>query len=234
MAVIPKLGFIAVVSAVAVAAGCTANTWEKISPNSEGYWDHVEAVTSAGRRDDGSIVVCVIGRPAAVPPFVGDRQAEAFSLVLSAEIAGLVAIDAHPYMRRYRLTKADVAGPCQGSVADASAVPVHTFRHGDLGYPEGDRFNRIPTAVGAFIEHRASPPAVYVFMTNLSGNKTANIVYAATEARFDGGRAVLIQPGQRPVKGKPGYIAALPVTVVVDVLLLPVYLYMVAVLADAQ
>ena len=54
------------------------------------------------------------------------------------------------------------------------------------------------------------------------------IVYVDPRPRFDGARAVLIEPGLRPARGNPAYIAALPPAVVLDVLMLPVFLISVA------
>ena len=234
------LRIMAVAWAASMAAACTANTWERISPDPAGYTDSVKSVTSAHRGDDGSVVICVTGYPASPPAVFGSNPVEAFSLILPAETTGLVPVEArplrrrddraatvHPTIRRYDLAATELAGPCRDPKVSGIAVPVHTIRHSDLGYESHESFSEIPAAaVAGVIERQATPPAVYAFITYEFGGRRAKVVYVAAKARFDGVRAVLIEPGvRRPVKGNPLYIPVLPVAAVLDVLTVPVFIF---------
>lgn len=231
-----SLRIMALAWAASMLAGCTANILERTSPNPNGYPDQVTAVTSAHQRDDGSVVVCVIGKPGAIPAFTlaGGSPDEAFSLILPADTTGRLTIDrAHASLPRYLPGVADAAGACADRAPPGTPLPVHAVTNGDLGYPEHERLTNIPdAALEDLFDSRAGPPAIYVHTWSPADYR--EIIYVAPEARFDGARAVFMEPGRRPAQGNPAYIAALPVAVVVDVLMAPVYLYYITELSSVH
>lgn len=223
------LRIMALACAASMLAGCAVpRTLQKISPDPDRYSDSVDSVNSAQRRDDGSVAICVTGKPAAPPALDGEyREAEPYSLILPADTRGRLAIDeAQPSLRRYALTGADVAGACADDSASGTPLPVHAVGPGDVGYPGSTitLLKEIPDAnLAQLFETRSGPPAVYVYVYKSSGYP--EIIYVAPEARFDDARAVHIERDPRPVEGNPAYVVVLPFAVVFDVVVtLPVAL----------
>lgn len=225
-------------------AGCAVpNTWEKVSPDSEGYRDYVESVTAAHRRSDGSVVVCVTGQRAATPPLVfGRLPVEPFSLILPADAGDRVEPGEQASVRRYVPAPAEIGGPCPEPTTSDTALPVRIVQSRDIGHPD---FDYIPEpAMAEAIAGQPEAPAIVVFMsegwwrpgdrpdTETEGwwreARDPKIVYLDLLPRFDGSRAVLIEPGLRPAEGNPVYIAALPAAVVQDVLMFPIFVIAVA------
>ena len=225
-------------------AGCAVpNTWEKISPGPEGYRDYVESVTVAYRRVDGSIVICVTGQRAATPPLVfGRLPVEPFSLILPADAAARVEAGDHASVRRYELAATEVEGPCAEPATLGVALPVHIADSEEFSNRVFDLFPE--PAVAETIARQPKVPTIVVFMSRgwwrgggppdsqpegwWRENHDPKIVYVDPQPRFDGARAVQIEPGLRPAKGNPAYIAALPAAVVLDVLMFPIFIVAVA------
>lgn len=225
-------------------AGCaTPNTWEKVSPDPEGYRDYVESVTAAHRRSDGGVVVCVAGQRAATPPLVfGRLPVEPFSLILPADAGARVEAGDHASVRRYVPTPAEIDSRCAEPTAPGMTLPVRIIHSRDLGHPD---FDWIPEpALADAIAGQPEVPAIVVFMsegwwrpgkrpdTESEGwwreDRDPKIVYVDPRSRFDGARAVLIEPGLRPAEGNPAYVAALPAAVVLDILMVPLFVISVA------
>lgn len=200
----------------------------------------MESVTAAYRQADGSVVICVTGQKAATPPLMfGRLPVESFSVILPADADADARIQPgeHTSLRRYVPGPAEIGGPCLETGAAGTAVPVRSIESRDLGHPA---FERIPEpAVAEAIAGQTEVPAVIVFMsegwwrpgkrpnTETEGwwreAHAPSIVYIADRPRFDGNRAVLVDPGLRPVDGNPAYIAVLPVAAVLDILAFPVF-----------
>ncbi len=233
-----------ILAAAITAGGCaTPNTWEKVSPDPEGYRDYVESVTAAYRRHDGSVVVCVTGQRAATPPLVfGRLPVEAFSLILPADATARIETGDHASVRRYETAATEVEGPCPEPAAPGTALPVRIVHSRDIGHPV---FHWIPEpAMARTIAGQPEVPAIVVFMsegwwrpgkrpdTESEGwwreDRDPKIVYVDSQSRFDGAQAVLIEPGLRPADGNPAYVAALPAAVVLDILMAPVFIIAVA------
>lgn len=223
------LRIMALAWAASMLSGCVYNVWEKVSPDPQGYSDTVDSVTAAYLRDDGHVVVCVTGNLATPPLPFGDFPDEAFSLILPADTGGRLAVDdEHASLRRYGLAAADVAGACADSTAPGTPLPVHAVGPGDLGHSEYKSFHFISDAdLAELFDSRGGPPAVFVYRSRSSGFPW--IIYVASEARFDGARAVLLERNRRPVKGNPAYVVLLPAVFVFDVLVtVPVLLLAIA------
>ena len=221
-------------------AGCAIpRTWEKISPAEEGYRDYVESVTAAYRQDDGSVIVCVTGQRAATGPLVfGRLPVEPFSLRLPVDAAAQVDPGEHASVRRYVPPASAVGGPCPRAEVAGASLPVRIVRCRELGHPA---FDRVPeAAMAAVIADQPLEPAILVFMsegwwrpgnppdTETEGwwrnDRDPKIVYVDSEPRFNSARAVLIEPGLRPVAGNPLYVAALPAAAALDILTIPVFI----------
>lgn len=225
--------------AALLTGGCaTPETWERVSPDPEGYRDYVESVTAAYRQADDSIVICVTGQKAAVPPLVfGRLPIEPFSLIVPADAGAHIQPGEHATLPRYVPAPSEIGGPCPATGAAAVPLPVRIIESRDLGHPD---FDRIPEeALAEAIASQPELPAAMVFMsegwwrpgkrpdTETEGwwreAHEPSIVLIAANPRFDGARAVLVDPGLRPVDGNPAYVAALPVAAVLDILAFPVF-----------
>lgn len=227
------------IAALLLAGGCaTPETWEHVSPDPEGYRDYVESVTAAYRRADDSVVICVTGQKAAVPPLVfGRLPVEPFSLVLPADATARVQSGEHAVLPRFVPSPAEIGGPCPAPDTAGAALPVRVVQSRDFGHPE---FERIPdAALAEALASQPETPAVVVFMSEgwwrpgrRPDTDTENwwraahapsLVFVDTRPRFDGTRAVLVDPGLRPAKGNAAYIVALPAALALDIIALPLF-----------
>jgi hypothetical protein len=224
---------------VLLTGGCaTPETWERVSPDPEGYRDYVQSVTAAYRQADGNVVICVTGQKAAVPPLVfGRLRVEPFSLILPADAGSRVEPGEHAALPRYVPAPSEIGGPCPENSAAGIPLPVRVIESRDAGHPDFDWIQ--DEALAEAIASQKEVPAVLVFMsegwwrpgkrpdTETEGwwreAHAPSIVFIAARPRFDGARAVLVDPGLRPVDGNPAYVAALPAAAVLDILAFPIF-----------
>lgn len=114
------------------------------------------------------------------------------------------------------LSADNVRGKCPEGRASAIPIPVRHTETADRT-PFRPDYGQLMASLAADAEGasvrvvRASYPRVY---------------FVSDQPEFAGKRAVHIVTRERKVDGRPGYIAVLPLALVSDLLLLPVYAFM--------
>jgi hypothetical protein len=213
-----------IVSRLAVAAlvlplsGCfTSLTLERISP-SQRYMDFVNDVTAARREPSGAVVICVFGLPARTPSPFGHGHT-AFSVTLPPNPRVQIPKSVRREIPEYQVTAADVGGACPAKVDAATPLPVRRIESSKLGHP--DFFMISYDALAPLMGAGTDPSALWVVDSTYK-----RLLYIDESPRFEGLRAVQIRTFEREVKGEPAYALLLPLAVVGDVLMSPIYLLM--------
>jgi hypothetical protein len=212
----PIQSLLAMAFALALGGCATSLTTERISPT-DLQRDFVSEVSSAHRQASGAVVVCVVGRVAQTPwPF--KSWDTPFSLTLPPNTPVIVAKSIRREIPRYEIKTADVGGACPEKADGATALPVHRIEASRLGLARYDSLDYDTLAA-----HVAGPgmdgSAVWVVDYGYK-----EIFYLDESPRFEGRRAVRIHTGEREVPAQPAYLLLLPLAVVWDVLMFPVYL----------